>query len=121
MAYFQQIGQIGEEIASSFLKEKGFQIIDRHVTCRWREIDIIAKKNDNQIFFIEVKKRVGDKKGKPYEAITFYKIKKLKNAIHYYLLKNDLKNYKISLGVISIILDEKLNIKDSKFFDSLII
>ena len=121
MPHHQQIGQIGEEIASSFLKEKGFQIIDRHATSRWREIDIIAKKNDNKIFFIEVKTRVGDRKGRPYEAITFFKIKKLKRAIQYYLLKNDLKNYKLSLGVISLILDEKLNIKELKFFDSVAI
>lgn len=118
MLHYQKIGQAGEEIASFFLKKKGFKIIDRHVTSRWGEIDIVAKKNDNKIFFIEVKTRIGEKKGKPYEAITFYKIKKLKRAIQYYLLKNNLNNYKLSLGVISIILDSNLNIKELKFFDS---
>lgn len=112
------IGKIGEEIATSFLKEKGFKIIDRHVTSHWGEIDVIAKKEDNKICFIEVKTRVGEKKGKPYEALTFFKIKNLKRAIEYYLLKNKLKNYKLSLDVISIILNEDRSLKKLDYYEN---
>ncbi len=42
--YNKNIGKIGEEIATSYLKEKGFNIIDRHFTTHWGELDIVAKK-----------------------------------------------------------------------------
>ncbi|MFN4212797.1 MAG: YraN family protein [Microgenomates group bacterium] len=115
----KNIGKIGEEIATSFLTKKGFKIIDRHVTSHWGEIDIIAKKDGNKISFIEVKTRVGENKGKPYEALTFYKIKSLRRAIDYYLLKNNLKNYKLSLDVVSIVLDKGLKVKELKFFENI--
>lgn len=115
----KNIGKIGEEIAASFLKEKGFEIIDRHVTSHWGEIDIIARKSKNKICFIEVKTRVSEKKGKPYEALTFLKLKRLSRAIDYYLLKNHWKNFKLSLDVISIILNDDLSLKKLDYYENL--
>ncbi len=114
----KKIGDIGEEIAAEFLKKRGFEIINRHFTSHWGEIDIIAKKNKNKICFIEVKTRLGEAKGKPHEAFTFFKIKSLKRAISYYLLKNKLKNYKLSLDFISIILHPDLTLKKLKYFEN---
>ena len=64
-------------------------------------LDIIAKKG-NKLCFIEVKTRVGAAKGKPYEAVGYYKKKSLMRAIQYFLMKNDYKEYKYSLDEISI-------------------
>lgn len=113
----KSIGKLGEKIATSYLIKKGFKIIDRHFTSHWGEIDIIAKKED-KISFLEVKTRIGDKMGKPYEAVTFYKIKALKRAIDYYLLKNNLKNYKLSLDLISIILNNDLSLKKIDYYEN---
>jgi len=111
----KNIGKIGEKIALSYLKEKGYKLLKKNFYCRWGEIDLILK-NDNKIVFVEVKTRVGDKKGKPYEAINFYKINGLKRAIYFYLLKKKYFQYKLSLEVISIILNSDLSLKEIKHF-----
>lgn len=119
--YNKNIGKIGEQIAVSYLKKNGFQITDRHVTSHWGEIDLVAKdaKENNKIHFIEVKTRAGTTHGAPYEAVTFSKIKSLKRAIEYYILKNKLKNYKLSLDVVSIILNENGSLKKLDYYENI--
>jgi len=50
----QEIGQKGEDIASDFLKKKGFEIVERNYWQKWGEIDIVAKKG-GAWRFVEVK------------------------------------------------------------------
>ena len=114
--YRKEIGKIGEDIAVKHLQQLGFLVIDRNFTTHWGELDIIAKKN-HSIYFVEVKTKVGDKKGKPYESVTYRKIQNLKRSINLYLLKNDYKKYKLSLSVISVELNEDQTVKEIKFFD----
>ncbi|OQX59911.1 MAG: hypothetical protein B5M52_01995 [Helicobacteraceae bacterium 4484_230] len=47
-------GDIAEERAVQFLRDSGFRIIDRNVSSRFGEIDIIALRSDI-LHFIEVK------------------------------------------------------------------
>jgi len=114
----QKIGSIGEKIAFSYLKKNKFNILSRHFTSRWGELDIVAKKGE-KIHFIEVKTRVGEKKGKPYEAVNYFKIRALRRTIEYYLLKNKLFNFKLSLDVISIILNNNLTLKEINFYENI--
>jgi len=114
------VGKIGEEMALSYLKEKGYQLLEKNFYCRWGEIDLIFKKED-KIIFVEVKTRVGDKKGKPYEAVNFYKIKDLKRAINFYLLTKNYFQYKLSLEIVSVVLNSDLSLKEIKHFSEFII
>jgi putative endonuclease len=114
------VGKIGEEMALSYLKEKGYQLLEKNFYCRWGEIDLIFKKED-KIIFVEVKTRVGDKKGKPYEAVNFYKIKDLKRAINFYLLKKNYFQHKLSLEIVSVVLNSDLSLKEIKHFSEVII
>ena len=66
------LGQIGENLASNYLRSKKFTILERNFRCRSGELDIVAEK-DKKIYFIEVKTKVGIEKGFPYEAINYYK------------------------------------------------
>jgi putative endonuclease len=115
----KKIGAIGEKMALAYLKNKGYRLLQKNFYCRWGEIDLIFKKED-KIIFVEVKTRVGDKKGKPYEAVNFYKIKDLKRAISYYLLKKNRFQSKLSLEVVSIILNQDLSLKEIKHFEEVI-
>ena len=49
------IGRLGEEIAVEYLKNKGFQIIERNFRRPWGELDIIARDKSGTLIFIEVK------------------------------------------------------------------
>lgn len=53
---FKSLGNKGEEIATNFLIEKGYKIIDRNFRASVGEIDIIAK-DKKEIVFVEVKTR----------------------------------------------------------------
>lgn len=111
-----QIGKLGEKIASSYLTSKGFHIVDRNFRTKYGEIDLIIKK-DKKIIFVEVKTRVGDQKGKPYEAVTRNKYSHLKLAAQLYVLKNNFKEYKLSIHVVSIILTSDLRVEKIDYFE----
>ena len=70
-------GKRGEELASSFLRKKGYRIVERGYRTRFGEIDIIAY--DGEVLcFIEVKARRSDKKGLPEEAIPPWKRERIR-------------------------------------------
>ncbi len=56
MSHNLQFGQWGEKVAKQYLENHGFKIMATHWTCRWGEIDIVAKKADT-LHFVEVKSR----------------------------------------------------------------
>jgi len=114
--YPKNIGKIGEQKASSFLKDNGFSILKKNFRSYGGEVDIIAEKNKT-IYFIEVKTRSSLDKGYPYEAINWWKIRNLKRAANFFLLKSSYKSYKLKLAVISIILNKGQEI--IKFYDDL--
>lgn len=115
--YGKSIGAIGEELAEKYLKEKGYEIIGRNYLTRYGEIDLIAKK-EKKLHFIEVKARSSLAYGKPYEAVNWRKIRHLKSAIQIYLLKNKIKECKLSLDTISIWLGPGNSIKELLYFEN---
>ena len=50
----QKTGELGEGIAATYLRNKGFKILERNYTRKWGEIDIVAEKG-NKLYFVEVK------------------------------------------------------------------
>ncbi|WP_172197467.1 YraN family protein [Campylobacter sp. RM16188] len=83
------LGKSAESDACDFLQKEGCQILDRNFSCKFGEIDIIAKK-DEILHFVEVKATQGD-----YEAayrLTGSKMQKILKAVDYYLLKNGLNS-----------------------------
>ena len=92
--------------------------MDKNYRTRFGEIDIIVQK-DQQIRFVEVKTRIGTDKGMPYEAVNFYKIKHMQRASQYYLLQKKLKNYKLSLDVISVVLKQDLIVEKIDFYENI--
>lgn len=78
---------IGEDIATNYLKKKGYKIIERNFRKGYGEIDIIAVK-DKILVFVEVKTRTSDKFGTPAEAITYGKLKSIIKTAEFYKLSN---------------------------------
>ncbi|MDO5045253.1 YraN family protein [Campylobacter sp.] len=82
-------GKVSENDACKFLKKEGCEILERNFSCKFGEIDIVAKK-DEILHFIEVKATKGD-----YEAayrLTLCKMQKILKTVDYYLLKNGFNN-----------------------------
>jgi len=80
------IGKLGEDKATSFLINSGFEILDRNFRTRLGEIDIIATKS-NIIYCIEVKTRSSIQFGLPSEAITAKKLRRMRLTAEIYAQK----------------------------------
>ncbi|MDD6920021.1 MAG: YraN family protein [Eubacteriales bacterium] len=94
-------GNIGEKIASIFLEENGYKIIETNFRCRIGEIDIIAKKG-NKLIFTEVKSRTSDQYGLPRESINNKKITTIRKVAAIYLSSKNIDDYDISFDVIEV-------------------
>lgn len=77
----QQFGTEAELRAAEYLQRKGYRIIDRHVTSRYGEIDILAEEG-RTVVAVEVKTRTNDRFGHAIEAVTPAKLKKIAAALH---------------------------------------
>ncbi|MCP4670485.1 MAG: YraN family protein [Desulfobacula sp.] len=97
----QTLGQQGEIAAISFLKARGFTILEVNYRTKPAEIDIIAK-DSNCICFIEVKTRRSLKKGLPRESVNYSKQKKIITGALFYLKEKQLINSRIRFDVVEV-------------------
>lgn len=110
----KEMGNLGEEIASKYLNENGYQILERNFYTRHGELDIIAKQND-EIAFIEVKTRSNHSYGNPREAVTPIKQKHMYQAAKYYLYKTKQENAFTRFDVVEVYVSkEKIKINHIK-------
>lgn len=114
----KNLGQLGENLATQFLKRHNFEIIDRNYRKKWGEIDIVAK-NNGLLHFVEVKTVGQEPKNLTpghyddydYEAeerVTFWKRKRLGRAIQTYLLEKRISEEEpYQVDVVAIYLDRR--------------
>lgn len=76
-------GRRGEDIATQWLEQKGYDVLHRNWRFRHWEVDIIASRG-NRLHFIEVKTRSGLRWGRPEESITKEKMMNLRHAAEEY-------------------------------------
>lgn len=112
----KKIGNLGERIAENYLREKGYQILDKNYSFRILgnpqkgEIDIVAKKSDI-ISFIEVKTLIKSNREpfsviSPEEKVNFGKQKKLVKTAESWLMRKKIPlNSKWQIDVIAIEID----------------
>lgn len=103
----QNLGRKGEELATTFLIEKGFEILHKNWRYKKAEIDIIGV-HQEFLVFVEVKTRSSDYFGKPEESVTSEKEELYKTASEYFIEKYELEN-EIRFDVISIIVSNNKN------------
>ena len=97
------VGKQKEDLATEFLKNTGYKIIERNHKNKMGEIDIIAyDKKDDRIIFVEVKARKNAHFGYGREAVDREKLFKITGAAQMYLKKKKLHNVKMRFDVIEI-------------------
>lgn len=89
MAAHNDLGKKGEEAAVAYLEKIGYEILERNWFFRKYEIDIIAR-NSDYIVFAEVKARTSVEWGKPEDAISKAKMKRMIEAADFYLIEHDI-------------------------------
>lgn len=84
----QVLGKLGEDLATKFLKQKGYRILARNWKCKMGELDIVALKEKGKIF-------------KKPEVIIFVEVKTLTDSefesqaaqnVHYFKQRNLIKS-----------------------------
>ena len=103
IAQFYKYGILGEDLASNYLENIGYEIIERNFLCKQGEIDIIAKDKDEYVF-IEVKTRSNRCYGRPSEAVNVFKKKHILKSTKYYLYLHKLEDKFIRFDVIEVYL-----------------
>jgi putative endonuclease len=84
----QHIGKKYEDVAVSYLQQKGFIIIAQNYRYKKAEIDIIAQK-DACLCFVEVKARASHRFGYAGAFVTPYKQQLIKTAAENYILQHN--------------------------------
>jgi putative endonuclease len=111
MAAHNETGSWGEEKASGFLAEKGYEIIEKNYRYKHMEVDLIAI-HKNTLIFIEVKTRSGTGFGMPEEFVNYTKSRLiLKAAEHYIFDKDWQKDVRFDIVSILILPNGNLNIR----------
>ena len=105
MAEHNDLGNLAEELAASFLAEKGYKILVKNFRYQRGEIDIIAEFN-NQIIIVEVKARGSDIFMEPQEAVTKTKIKSLVMVADLFMKDRNL-NQEVRFDIIAVLPDER--------------
>ena len=83
----QNTGKLGEDIAVKYLENHGFNILERNYRKPWGEIDIIAKQ-DQELVFFEVKTQQNYLEWEPEENVNKHKKHQLSRIIMTYLKEN---------------------------------
>lgn len=98
----RKVGAKKEELAVSYLEERGLEILERNFRCSQGEIDIIARDKD-YLVFVEVKYRSTGKKGSALEAVGYAKQKKICRVFDFYRVKHKLSaSTKVRFDVLAV-------------------
>ena len=103
----KQIGIRGEDLACAELERQGMQVLERNWRCGLGEIDIIAAEagpTGLALVFCEVKCRSGLGFGHPLEAITYAKMRTLRQLAALWMREHRRKVSSIRLDAIGVVL-----------------
>ena len=121
MAIQQEVGKRGEQVASDYLIEKGYRILERNWYFRKKEIDIIAEKDDFLVI-IEVKSRSVGFQENPGDAVNMKKQRFLIQAANAYVYRCDIE-LEVRFDIITVIFfndhEYKLKHIDDAFYPTL--
>lgn len=98
-----QMGHWGEEIATAYLRDKGYVILERDWHSKHRDIDIIALQGST-VVFIEVKTRHDTVYMRPEQAVDYRKRQNLRRAINHYLKYRNV-GYNARFDIITVVGD----------------
>jgi putative endonuclease len=100
----QYLGRYGEERAADYLKDLGYEIVERNWRSRGGEIDLIANEN-GRIVFVEVKTRSGSDFGHPFEAITLEKVARMRRLAADWCAVKQVSGIKVRLDAIAVLVN----------------
>lgn len=80
----RKTGQYGEDLATEFLKDKGYLVEERNFSTRFGELDIVCWDRDILVF-VEVKTKIGHEFGEPEDMVNKGKLSQVKRMAEVYV------------------------------------
>ncbi|MDD5226738.1 MAG: YraN family protein [Candidatus Omnitrophica bacterium] len=96
------LGERGERAACVFLKEHGYEILEKNYKCKIGEIDVIARRH-GRLAFVEIKTRTSAQFGIPQEAVHLRKQEKIFKISQWYMKEKKLAKTPIAFDVVAIL------------------
>lgn len=118
MAKHNEVGKIGEDIATKWLRDNRYDIIERNYLRKWGEIDIVARETE-KIHFVEVKtvshetrvdlrNSVSHETWRPEDNVHAQKQRRLERAIQTWLIDNKSNDlFQVDIIVVRVVPREK--------------
>ncbi len=106
MAYHNELGKKGENIAAAYLAKNGYAILAQNFYFDKAELDIVAQKNKGTIVVVEVKTRTSDFFGNPQDFVSPSKIKLLVKAANEYVISKNL-DVEVRFDIIAVIKNKR--------------
>lgn len=100
----RETGRAGEDLATAYLREQGYRIVERNWRCRMGEIDIVAK-DGPVLVIVEVRSKRSAVFGSGLESVSGRKLAKLTGLAEMYLVLEKVRNVPVRLDVVSIVFD----------------
>ncbi|MBI2987477.1 MAG: YraN family protein [Deltaproteobacteria bacterium] len=97
----QILGKEGERIAETFLRKKGYRLVERNYRCPVGELDLVLL-DRRVLVFVEVKTRTDDRFGGPLEAVHPRKQHKMVKAALFFLSQHRLHHREARFDVVGI-------------------
>ncbi|HAG10758.1 MAG TPA: YraN family protein [Desulfotomaculum sp.] len=106
----QNLGRRGEDEAVSYLRKKGYILLQRNYRCPLGEIDVIAK-DSKTLVFIEVRARSSERFGTPQESVNRNKMLKIHRVAQYYLKTVQKEEEPVRFDVLALMFDLENQLK----------
>ena len=97
----QILGREGEQIAETYLRKKGYRVVERNYRCPAGELDLIFL-DRRVIVFVEVKTRTDERFGAPLESVDRRKQRKMIKAALFFLSQHRLHHREARFDVVGI-------------------
>jgi putative endonuclease len=97
-------GRTGEQVAASFLSDRGYRVLAKNQRTPLGELDLICR-TPLQIVIVEVKARSGDEYGSGLEAIGPRKARRLRAAAMWWLSERMLLPCSLRFDAVFVALD----------------
>lgn len=100
----RELGRLGEEEAARYLQLQGLTVIERNWRCREGEIDIVALDDTGDcLVVVEVKTRTSELFGRPVEAVTPVKARRLRVLAGRWLADHPINTSRVRIDVIGML------------------
>lgn len=115
MTYQRKIGDKGEQIAADYLKDRGYQLLDKNFITRYGELDLVAFEGGT-VVFVEVKTRTSTTFGLPEASITPAKMERIQNSALLWLQAHPEAPEDWRIDVVAIIMSHQNDMTDIQHF-----